>query len=277
MRFAYMIPSVSSLPSGYDCTLQPPIQRLGNYLAEGRGAVLQTISVYAEGECLYTREAEFHYQDGHLIGTPPDPFVWHRSRLPSGINGYLENSFHIADGAPLFLTNTVIAFYTIYNTPGKKSFFSDNAYLYASPPVISQIAKYGRYIDGYPVVRVDRNRDYGESIIFINPYQKPIKARIMTKDGREIPNIRIPPKSAHMTSLERLLTGDETSWAGQIQITATNRVITFDAKHSLEYPTVISDHEHLDPYRGEPTHFPAFRWFRLKVGRWASQRRYWRK
>ena len=43
-------------------------------------------------------------------------------------------------------------------------------------------------------------------------------------------------------------------------------------KHSLREPGIISDHEHLDPYRGEPTHFPATRWFRLKVGKWLMLR-----
>ncbi len=39
-----------------------------------------------------------------------------------------------------------------------------------------------------------------------------------------------------------ILKGEE-MWAGQIQITATNRVITFNVKHSFKDPTNISDHE----------------------------------
>jgi hypothetical protein len=73
-------------------------------------------------------------------------------------------------------------------------------------------------------------------------------------------------------SLEGLIEDGETGWCGQIQITATNRVITFDLKHSLREPDLISDHEHLDPYRGEPTHFPASRWLRLKAGKWLMLR-----
>lgn len=201
------------------------------------------------------------------MGDPTQPFAW-KDQLPDGVSGYLENRFCVEDNAPLFTTNAVMPFYSIYNKAGKKSFFSDNAYLYASPPVIAQIAEYGQYIDAYPVVRIDRDRDYGESILFINPYHKPLKANVLTASGRAIRGIRVPPMSARRASLEPLLEDAARRWAGQIQITATNRVITFDMKHSLQDPNQISDHEHLDPYRGEPTHFPATRWFRLKVGKW---------
>jgi len=266
MAYSYMIPSISSVPSGYDCTVVAPVDRLGPYLIRGRGRVRQTISVYSEGVKVLAHEEVHEYRDSKRMGQPTAPFVW-RDGLGDAA-GYLENSFQAADGEQIFLTNAVVPFYAIYNKPGKKSFFSDNAYLYASPPVIAQIAKYGQYIDGYPAVRVDRERDYGESIIFINPYHKPLKARILTSHGSSIAGVRVPPRSARMQSLEPLLPDGANSWCGQIQITATNRVIAFDVKHSLRDPQTISDHEHLDPYRGEPTHFPATQWLRLIAGRW---------
>lgn len=271
MPYSYLIPSISSLPSGYDCTVAAPIGKLSQSLVGGNGRVLQGVTVYAEGRELARHEERHVFEHGRRVGPPAEPFVW-KDQLPEGTSGYLENSFRIQDDAPLFVTNSVLPFYSIYNKAGKKSFFSDNAYLYASPPVIAQIAEYGEYIDAYPVVRVDRDRDYGESIIFINPYQKPLKANVLAASGREIRGIRVPARSARRVSLDALLEPDTRRWAGQIQITATNRVITFDVKHSLRDPNQISDHEHLDPYRGEPTHFPATRWLRLKFGKWLMRR-----
>ena len=271
MHFSYMIPSISSLPSGYDCTVAVPIGKLADNLTGGTARIIQTVSVFAEGEKIESHEIRHVFEDGVIKGDVAPPFVW-RDSLPDGVSGYLESAFRTEDDSPRFVTNSVLAFYSIYNRPGKKTFFSDNAYLYAAPPVIAQIAEYGQYVDGYPVVRVDRERDYGESIIFINPYQKPLKARILGFDGRAIPNIRVPAHSARRVSLEGLVEDGETRWCGQIMITATNRVITFDVKHSLGEPDLISDHEHLDPYRGEPTHFPATRWARLKVGKWLMLR-----
>lgn len=273
MPYSYLIPSISSLPSGYDCTVAPPIELLGDNLIGGTGRVRHSITVYAEGEKLEQHEAVHAFEGGRLIGQPGAPYCW-KNQLPDGVSGYLENSLRTENDETLFASNAVLAFYAIYNSPGKKSFFSDNAYLYASPPVIEQIAEYGQYVDGYPVVRVDRNRDYGESVIFINPYHKPLKAKILTADGRSISPIRVPRLSARRISLDALLNDDERRWVGQIQITATNRVITYDVKHSLSNPRLISDHEHLDPYRGEPTHFPATRWLRLMAGKWLMRRGY---
>lgn len=271
MTYSYMIPSISSLPPGYDCIIPAPIDKVANNLIDGSGRVTQNIAIYAEGERVAHFEEKHVFEKGQRIGEPSPPFVW-KNELPEGVSGYLENSFRADDEAPLFATNSVLSFYSVYNRGGKKSFFSDNAYLYAAPPVIAQIAEYGQFVDGYPVVRIDRERDYGESIIFINPYHKPLKAGIVTADGGSIPGIRVPPLSTRMISLEALLGDGEQRWAGQIQITATNRVITFAVKHSMRDPGIISDHEHLDPYRGEPTHFPATRWFRQRVGKWLMRR-----
>ena len=266
-----MIPSISSLPSGYDCLVASPFDKVCKNLLDGNGRVIQKISIFSEGKCIESLEQNHEFIDGDLIGGNSQPFIW-KDQLEPGVSGYLENSFRIEDEKPLFRSNNVLPFYSIYSKPGKKSFFSDNAYLYASPPVISQIAEYGQYIDGYAVARVDRERDYGESIIFINPYRKPLKAEIITADHRSIERIRVPPPSSRLVSLESLLNQDEIRWSGQLQITATNRVITFSVKHSFCDPTIISDHEHLDPYRGEPTHFPATRWFRLRLGKWLMRR-----
>jgi len=271
MTYSYMIPSISSLPYGYDCTVAVPLDKVANNLVGGTGRVLQGISVYSEGERITQYEEMHVFEKGRRVSEGAPPFVW-QDQFAEGVSGYLENSFRAENEAPLFASNTVLPFYSIYSKAGKKAFFSDNAYLYAAPPVIAQIAEYGQYVDGYPVTRIDRECDYGESIIFINPYHKPIKASITTAEIGIIPGIRIPPLSTRMISLESLLEDDMRNWAGQIQITATNRVITFDVKHSLRDPSLISDHEHLDPYRGEPTHFPATRWFRLRVGKLLMRR-----
>ena len=267
MLYNYMIPSISSLPAGYDCTLPAPVERLGNYIAGGTASVTHRCTVYHEGEAIETKTVHYRFRDRRIDEPQVIPFVW-RDRPDDWQGGFVESSFTIDDGEPLFATNQVVPFYTIYNKPGKKSFFSDNAYRYASPQVITQIAAFGKYVDTYSVVHIDQERDFGESIIFINPYNKPIKARIMTADDRHIRGIRVPPLSTRVVRLIELLTPNESRWTGQIQITATNRVITFDVKHSLADPRIINDHEHLDPFRGESTHVPAFRWLRLQFGEW---------
>ena len=76
--------------------------------------------------------------------------------------------------------------------------------------------------------------------------------------------------------LEELLRPNEESWIGHLQLTATNRLVTFHIKHSMADATIISDHEHLDPFRGDRTHYPLTQLIRLRYGEflkrhgWAS-------
>ena len=55
-----------------------------------------------------------------------------------------------------------------------------------------------------------------------------------------------------------ILNDEESEWKGHIQLLASNRVGMFNFKHSFQDPTLISDLEHLDPYRAEQTHLRFF-------------------
>ena len=205
------------------------------------------------------------------LGDPPPPFHW-PARPDQWPGGYLENGFYVEDEAPLFSRNIPPNFYAIYTRAGNKSFFSDNMLKYSSPAVIAQIAAYGKFIDGYSAVRIDRARDFTETLVMINPYQRPVIANVHSDTAGEIRRIRIEPNSAAHVRLDRLLEESDAAWSGQIQISASNRVITYIMKHSFVDPLLITDHEHLDPYRGESTHLPAFSWLRLNLGFWLKNR-----
>ena len=128
------------------------------------------------------------------------------------------------------------------------------------------VARFGKFVDGHPLIHIDGNRDLGETIILINPYQRPLVAEILGHDGRKMKKTRIDSHSARPIHLVDLLEDNEDEWIGQIQVTANNRVVAFNVKHSLADPTVISDHEHLDPFRAGPTGIPVTQVARQKVG-----------
>jgi len=73
--------------------------------------------------------------------------------------------------------------------------------------------------------------------------------------------------SVRRVDLAQLLEVGEWRWRGRLQLTANNRLITFDVKHSFADPTLITDHEHLDPFRADPTHLPLTRLLRARAGR----------
>ena len=59
---------------------------------------------------------------------------------------------------------------------------------------------------------------------------------------------------------------EESEWKGHVQLLASNRVCMFNFKHSFQDPTLISDLEHLDPYRAEQTHLRFFQILRSQLG-----------
>jgi hypothetical protein len=273
MAFDYMIPILGVLHQGYDCTIDPSFHSLGQVLASGDALVSWRIRIIHNGEQQEVFETQLSFKEGRLVGRAPDPFIWPASKSSLGEDpGFFESDFVIADGRSEFVSNWQPVSYVICSAPGRKSFFANTPHKFAVPPVIDMVAAYGRYVEAYPVVWVDRQRDYGETIVMINPYNMDIIAEVVASDERRIRRIRVPKLSARHVRLERLLREDETSWRGRIQLTANNRVVTFDVKHSLSNPEIISDEEHLDPFRADPTHMPAFQRMRQEVGRYLSHR-----
>ena len=179
---------------------------------------------------------------------------------------FLESDFvSVADEA-IFSSNIQPSFYAIFTAPGRKSFFSDSGVKFGLAIVANQVRAYGKYADCYLPVSIDRDVDYDESIVMINPYRKDIIARILFSDGRSLDRIRINGGSARFILLSDILEAGENSWSGSLQITANNRIITFSVKHSLANPEIIHDYEHLESYRADRTHLPLFRKLRQYYG-----------
>jgi len=271
MATPFIFPSITSLPAGYDCAISIPTARILSKTRQD-GVIECRMRVFCEGEVRYEHEFHIERRNGRFDLDRVD-FNWPNQSEQWGKSaGFLEIGFRSADDLPLFRNFRVIPFYAIYSMPGKKSFFSDSAFRYGSPPIINQIARFGRYVDTYPVVHLNRERDLGETLALINPYEKAILSTIETQDGRKIKRRRVEPNSVLNVRLSELLEPDEAEWRGQIQLHATNRLVTFHIKHSFRDPTIISDHEHLDPFRSDETHYPITQLARLRFGEFLKAR-----
>lgn len=266
----YVYPTVVSLPLGYDCTVQIPVGQIENRLVQKTGIekVLVEVTAYRDGEIFFKDEFSLEFDDAKLVGSLPKPVTIEDQKSKGEKSpGFLEMAVVSLEEKPIFRTKAVFGLYSIYSKSGKKSFFSDNAYKYGSPPTIAQMAEFGQYVDAYPVIHIDKTRDLGETLVLINPYKRPILARVTTHDDRSLPRVKIAPESAVNVDMQALLQKGEQSWAGHVQLTANNRLIPFSIKHSFRDPSVISDHEHLDPYRSDPTFEPLTLTLRKWVGR----------
>ncbi len=266
---SYIFPSVVSLPLGYDCAVPMEIGQAAERLGKRPARLHYGIRVYRAGVELAHERRELRFADGRLADGSAQPFSW-PDQAPLGQRepAYGEVYCEGADGSAVFAQKLPFSTYAIYSKPGKKSFFSDNNYKYGAPPIIDQMAEFGQYVESYPVIHLDRTLDLAETLAFINPYVRPVNGRVLTHDGRQLRGIRIEPRSSLHVALTPLLRDDEDRWLGQIQLTANNRLIVFHIKHSLRDPLVISDHEHLDPFRAEPTHWPLTLKLRTLPARW---------
>jgi hypothetical protein len=273
MSESFVFPTTISLPLGYCCTVVPPLGQIEKRLVADSADVMLSHKIICEGETVLEQHLNLPFRHGKLTGETPPPAVF-ADGLDEGRThpAYLEMTVDSADGAAVFSHKTVFGLYSVYSKSGKKSFLSDNAYKYGAPPIVSMMARFRRYVDTYPVVHLDRERDLGETLVFINPYHKAIVAQAVTDDGRGPIRLRIPARSARYMVLSPLLKDHEESWFGQVQVTANNRAVVFDIKHSLTDPQVISDHEHMDPFRADATHIPATLALRRNIYRWLTGR-----
>ncbi|MBT5859651.1 MAG: hypothetical protein HOH89_00690 [Alphaproteobacteria bacterium] len=268
MASGYLFPAITPLRPGYDCISPDPVDRLAERLTVPDCNVVLVHKVYFDGTCEHETTREVAYRDFKPQIAAREVFRWPDSseKWKGGI-GYLEVSVEEADRRLVFQPRFPVSSYVIYSKPGKKSFFVDKTFKYGVPPVIDMVARFGKFVDGHPLIHIDRKRDLGESLTLVNPYQKPLLATIMSNDGRRLPRKKVGARSAVQLPLVDLLRDDEDEWIGQIQLTANNRVIAYDVKHSLADPELISDHEHLDPFRAGDTKVPMTRLMRKSLGR----------
>ena len=275
MSHSFVYPTIVSLPCGYNATIVPPLAQITRRLADPNSDVHVTVVRYRGGERQFLTEVQYPFRNGVFAdsGIAPlhvtDPLDDGGDPTPA----YLEIETKSTDGRPIFTSKAVFGLYTIYGKRGKASFFSDNAYKYGSPPIISQMARFRVYVDTYPVIHLDRVRALGESLTLINPYRMPIIAQVRTEDGRALKRRKISPQSALAVDLSEILDESEDRWFGQIQLTANNRLVTFTFKHRFGDQTIISDYEHMDPFREDPTHIPLTQKLRLQLGDWLTRHR----
>ena len=267
MAVSELFPIVGTLPPGYNVSAIIDGARFARKMVdkESSGKLNWTFRLRYEGGVERREEGALEYSGTEFF---PKQLRFD-IQGPTGEMGetarYYEFDFIEADGNKIFNSKMLSIGYAFYWAPDKKSFLAEIGQKFGIPPVINQVARLGQFLQSYPSILVDKELDYGQSITMINPYLKPILARVTTNDGRSLPRVRIPAEAARNVRLSDILQPDEVRWAGDIQVTANNRVVLYDFKHKLSDPTNVSDHEHLDYFQTGDSFEPAFLHFRHSV------------
>ena len=249
------------------------LSALGERLRDGTGTLRQNIRIYHDGKIVEQTERDLIFDQTRLVNNPPTNYTWHAESVNWGDTpGFMEEDIRVSDGSLCLLSKFNKPSYVLNSAPGRKGYMTNATLKYADPRVISQIASFGFFLDTFSPIWIDRDRDYGESFAFINPFTRLIHAKILAEDGRSIRRIEVPPMSSRRVNLSAILREGESSWRGHVQITAINRLVVINCKTSFADPDRITDVEHLDPFRTDPTHLPAFKWFRQKIGIFLANR-----
>lgn len=270
--FNYLIPTIYDAPDGYDVTVAVAPDHIARRLAKQTGEVMWDIKVFHDGRAIEEERRALMFKPDKMPTEQELIYVWRGSKFNgSGRPAFVESTFSVSNDRGHFTTKASVGNYGLYAAPNRPSYRADGDYKFGSPPVISTVSMLGRVVDGYPVIRLDRSQGFGESLACINPYGRQINVSIRSHDGRELPRQRVGAFAGLLISLEPLLKPEEQRWTGRIQITANNRLLMFHLRHKFGDARNITDHEHLDPYRADPTHLPATKWLRQSVGQFAKR------
>ena len=262
--FSYLLPTITPIPRGYECSAIIPTKLVTNLLLQEEKCKINfNFKVYGNGKLI---------DEQNILKTlskneecPNIHFKTTINKNNFNCHCYCELYIHSPEKIAIFSERKTISYYPFCHDKNKKTFFSDTSYKYGSPSIIFGMAHFKKYVETYSVFHINKERDLGESLLFTNPYDKKILVRFKTSDNREIKPLIINPKHATDLDLKCILNDDEDEWKGHIQLLASNRVGMFNFKHSFQDPTLVSDLEHLDPYRAEQTHLRFFQILRNQL------------
>lgn len=263
--FHYLLPLIIAFPKGYDVCMLVPLDQIADRLIfDQEEEILISCNLINDGKVLNQTEKTIKLSKNKINKQTENFLIKEIKDIENP--SYLELEITSKNKKLIFKDNLGLSFYSIFSSKDKKTFLSDNAYKTGTPNVIFQISKLKKFVDTYSAINIDKNKLLGETMFFINPYKKKVICKIFDEISNSV-NLTIPPESCREQRLDHFAEIRNThDWKGHIQIYATNRLITFNYKHNIKDNKMISDFEHLDPYRLEDTTFSFSELARIKIG-----------
>lgn len=208
--------------------------------------------VYLAGDLTHSADVMLKLRDGEWLNPQDIYFEMDSVGDVDAISnasetGYVET--HFTCDEPVFTTLYPPSFYTVFDAPGRKAFYSDGALKFANPYVIDQVHKFGEWSETYPACEIDPGRDVTMSAILINPYPLPTLVRLQLVGGSKIFRHQLPALGALRINLKEQLSEKAGAWSGTLLAWSTNRVVVFVVSHSIADPTRVTTVEHSEVYR----------------------------
>tara|TARA_Y100001934_G_scaffold272842_1_gene361850 strand:+ start:9192 stop:10031 length:840 start_codon:yes stop_codon:yes gene_type:complete len=253
-------------PPGYRLHQVLPLDRLAQQI-RGESAILDIRrDVLLGGEVVDRRDETLILQNGVWANPgagayeldPIEGSDW----LGGQSLGFVETRIAIRNG--VFSWRREPGSYVVFSGAGRKTFLSDNSPKFSHPAVIQQIAAYGKWAEGYPACVVDPDRDADQSVVLINPYERPAVVTLEFEGLELTHRVRVDALTAKRIAFSKILDPVARCWSGQAFVSGSNRIVMFFVSHSMKNAANINTMEHSDPYRGASDWYPFTRALHFK-------------
>ena len=262
MNFNYFIPLIHFGPlPGYFYKQELPLEQIGKNII-GNNAKFEIIrKVVSQGQIIYEENKIILYNNKNWSEKSASLFEWSASKN-QGKPCYIETQINLVKGSGLH-SSSLPSFYVSYTGNNKKSFLSCGNEKYGNPRVIMQMKEFGQWIDGYPAININRQRNITYSLVVINPYKALNSLTIEVNDLNKKYNFKINKLSVKVIDFYDII--KKNIWSGQFYIYGKRRAIIYLINHSSKHIGKISTLEHSDPFRAEFNFLPKLQNLRNKV------------
>ena len=210
------------------------------------GNVSFTITYFSSGSIIYHKEIDVKFKDGK---TDKKKEVCNIS-LDS--LGYME--IGVIAKEPIFYAPQCGSGYALYENNNGNYITLNNDTKFSHYRVIEQMKTWSKYSLVHTSIICSKQNDLGNSFLLINPYKKPILAKLSGDTSKQIRK-KILPLDACMIDLSDLV---EREGSSNVFLTANNRLVAYDVKHKKNDLSKIYNIDHLDVYSGEKTWYEKF-------------------
>ena len=179
--YHYLLPLIVAIPKGYNLCISVPINQIISRLDEriDETEIVIKCNLINDGCFFLKKEKNFLIKKKSNQISSENFFFENIETFENP--SYVEIEIISKDKKLIFKNNFVTSFYSIFSYKIKKTFISDNAFKSGSPNVIYQISKIKRFVDTYSAINIDFKKLLGETMMFINPYKKKLRVKLLMK------------------------------------------------------------------------------------------------
>ena len=146
--FSYLLPTITPLPRGYECSTIIPTKLVTNLLLkEERCKINFNFKVYGNGKLIDEQNIL------KILSKNEDcPNIYFKTTInKNNLNCHHYSELNIDSPEKIFLfpQREMISYYPFCHDKNKKTFFSDTSYKYGSPSIIFGMEHFKKYVETF--------------------------------------------------------------------------------------------------------------------------------